>query len=75
MRSRKVLRGTPDHSRSITRDKGKRWEIERRMGRFGTNYACRASWTYWGLGGNLAEDAIYPTVKEDNEGRPLEGDQ
>ena len=30
------------------------------MGRYGTNYPYRASWTFYGVGGNLPEDAVYP---------------
>ena len=33
------------------------WEITLDMGRYGTNYPYRASWTFFGVGGNLAEDA------------------
>ena len=36
------------------------WEITLDMGRYGTNYPYRASWTFFGVGGNLPEDAVYP---------------
>ena len=49
------------------------WEITLDMGRYGTNYPYRASWTFFGVGGNLPEDAIYPFAHNDGEGRPLNG--
>ena len=54
--------------------RGKRvngWEITYDMGRYGTNYPYRASWTFFGVGGNLAEDAIYPFAHSDGDGKPL----
>ena len=36
------------------------WQIALDMGRYGTNYAYRAGWTFFGVGGNLPEDAVYP---------------
>ena len=36
------------------------WQITLDMGRYGTNYPYRAGWTFFGVGGNLAEDAVYP---------------
>src|SRR5262245_27236209 len=49
------------------------WEITLDMGRYGTNYPYRASWTFFGVGGNLPEDAIYPVAKTDGDGKPLDG--
>jgi hypothetical protein len=49
------------------------WEITLDMGRYGTNYPYRASWTFFGVGGNLPEDAIYPAAKTDGDGKPLDG--
>src|SRR5262245_52581852 len=49
------------------------WEITLDMGRYGMNYPYRASWTFFGVGGNLAEDAIYPVAKTDGDGKPLDG--
>ena len=40
------------------------------MGRYGSNYPYRASWTFYGVGGNLAEDAVYPLAPEDGDGKP-----
>jgi hypothetical protein len=49
------------------------WEITLDMGRYGTNYPYRAAWTFFGVGGNLLEDAIYPTANKDRDGNPLDG--
>ena len=49
------------------------WQIALDMGRYGTNYAYRAGWTFYGVGGNLAEDAVYPFGETDSEGKPLNG--
>ncbi len=42
------------------------------MGRYGTRYAYRAAWTFFGVGGNLIEDACYPITKTDGTGGPLD---
>ncbi len=47
------------------------WQIALDLGRYGTNYAYRAGWTFYGVGGNLAEDAIYPFGEVDTEGKPF----
>jgi hypothetical protein len=47
------------------------WEITLDMGRYGTNYPYRASWTFFGVGGNLAEDAVYPLASKDADGKVL----
>src|SRR5262245_34963687 len=49
------------------------WDITLDMGRYGTNYRYRAAWTFFGVGGNLAEDAVYPTVTVDGDGEGLDG--
>ena len=49
------------------------WEITLDMGRYGTNYPYRASWTFYGVGGNLAEDAVYPFASKDGDGAALNG--
>jgi hypothetical protein len=36
------------------------WQIALDMGRYGTKYTYRAGWTFFGVGGNLPEDAVYP---------------
>ena len=48
------------------------WDITLDMGRYGTNYPYRASWTFYGVGGNLAEDAVYPFAAKDGEGKTLD---
>ena len=40
------------------------WQITLDMGRYGTNYPYRAAWTFFGVGGNLIEDAFYPLAHE-----------
>ena len=39
----------------------------------GTNYPYRAAWTFFGVGGNLPADAIYPTAIKDGDGKPFDG--
>ena len=46
------------------------WQITLDMGRYGTNYPYRAGWTFFGVGGNLPEDAIYPFANKDGDGKP-----
>ena len=36
------------------------WQVALDLGRYGTKYAYRAAWTFFGVGGNLIEDACYP---------------
>ena len=36
------------------------WQIARDLGRYGTKYTYRAAWTFFAVGGNLVEDALYP---------------
>ena len=49
------------------------WQIALDMGRYGKKYAYRAGWTFYGVGGNLAEDAVYPFAEKDAEGKPFNG--
>jgi hypothetical protein len=49
------------------------WAIERRVGRYATNYMLRAHVALVGLGANLPEDAIYPMAMVDIEGAKLTG--
>lgn len=44
------------------------------IGTYGTDYLHRAGVAYAGLGANVIEDAIYPTVFTDEEGQPLHSD-
>ena len=49
------------------------WQIARDLGRYGTKYQYRATWTFFGVGGNLIEDAVYPLTLVDSEGSKLDG--
>lgn len=49
------------------------WRIALDLGRYGTRYAYRAGWTFYGVGGNLAEDAVYPFGETQADGRPFDG--
>jgi hypothetical protein len=49
------------------------WQIALDMGRYGKKYAYRAGWTFYGVGGNLAEDAVYPFAEKETEGKPFNG--
>ena len=49
------------------------WQIALDMGRYGTKYAYRAGWTFFGVGGNLPEDAVYPFAELDGDGKPFNG--
>jgi hypothetical protein len=43
------------------------------MGAYGTSYLRRATVALAGLGANLPEDALYPSVFVDGDGKPLDG--
>lgn len=43
------------------------------LGRYGTDYTGRAVVALGGLGANLTSDAVYPSVDDDSQGRPLDG--
>ncbi|WP_263975286.1 beta-ketoacyl synthase N-terminal-like domain-containing protein [Leptolyngbya sp. 7M] len=45
------------------------------IGTYGTDYLHRAGVAYAGLGANVIEDAIYPTVFTDEDGQPLHSDK
>ena len=49
------------------------WQVARDLGRYGTKYTYRAVWTYFGVGGNLVEDALYPLTLVDADGNRLTG--
>jgi hypothetical protein len=71
--------GVASAKRSIQENKDKGdapingWQVNMDMGRYGTRYAYRAVTTFYAVGGNLAEDAIYPIAMVDGEGRTLNG--
>lgn len=48
------------------------WTVALDLGRYGTKYTYRAAWTLFGVGGNLAEDAIYPLSVVDGDGNPYD---
>ncbi len=49
------------------------WQIARNLGRYGTNYAHRARWTFFSVGSNLVEDALYAIATQDRDGNTLTG--
>lgn len=49
------------------------WQVARDLGRYGTKYSYRATWAYFGVGGNLVEDAVYPLALVDSDGKKLDG--
>ncbi len=49
------------------------WVYANKTGDYGTDYAQRAFITYFGLGANLQQDAIYPSADVDSTGAPLNG--
>ena len=49
------------------------WNLSRDLGRYGTKYTYRAAWTFFGVGGNLVEDAFYPLSLVDGDGRRYDG--
>ena len=51
------------------------WNLSRDLGRYGNNYTYRAAWTWFGVGGNLIEDAFYPLSLVDSDGAPYDSAQ
>ncbi|MDN5384092.1 MULTISPECIES: DUF1254 domain-containing protein [Streptomyces] len=49
------------------------WRVALDLGRYGTDYLRRAATAWQGLGANLPQDAVYPLVLTDSEGRQLNG--
>lgn len=47
--------------------------IPKNIGNYGTDYATRALVAMVGLGANLPEDAVYPSCRGDESGKPLSG--
>jgi hypothetical protein len=52
---------------------GKGWAYSTHSGAYGVNYEYRAAIAYSALGENLPQDAVYPSLSTDSEGRPLDG--
>ncbi|MEV6566707.1 DUF1254 domain-containing protein [Streptomyces kronopolitis] len=49
------------------------WRVSLNLGDYGTDYMLRATTAWQGLGANLPQDAVYPIVRSDSRGRPLNG--
>jgi hypothetical protein len=49
------------------------WLVNAAVGVFGTDYLFRAATTQFGLGANIAQEALYPATFTDSEGKPLSG--
>ena len=54
-------------------ERGKGWVYTTNSGAYGVNYAYRAAVAYFALGENLPQDAIYPSLTLDSDGRALDG--
>ncbi|MEI3852074.1 MULTISPECIES: DUF1254 domain-containing protein [Ensifer] len=52
---------------------GKGWVYTTRSGAYGVDYLYRAAIAQCCVGENLPQDAVYPALSSDNEGRPLDG--
>ncbi|MDQ8730006.1 DUF1254 domain-containing protein [Bradyrhizobium sp. LHD-71] len=52
---------------------GKGWVYTLRSGAYGADYLYRAAIAQCCLGENLPQDAVYPALSSDSEGRPLDG--
>jgi Uncharacterized conserved protein len=51
----------------------KGWSYTTHSGAYGVDYAYRAGIAQCCLGENLPQDALYPSISTDSEGRPLDG--
>ena len=49
------------------------WVISKQAGLYGTDYLQRATITFFGLGANLPQDAVYPVSEFTAEGTPYSG--
>ncbi|MBA3029354.1 MAG: DUF1254 domain-containing protein [Desulfobacteraceae bacterium] len=49
------------------------WRFAKNLGVYGTAYTFRAFITMFGLGANQPEDAVYPSIQIDQEGKPFTG--
>jgi hypothetical protein len=73
-------RGTADGKGRVTQlgkhaagEGSKGWTYTMRGGSYGVDYDYRAAIAVAGLGMNLAQDAVYPSLSADGDGRPLDG--
>jgi hypothetical protein len=60
-------------AKAASGESGKGWSYRLDGGAYGVNYLFRAAIAKYGLGYNLPQDAIYPSLANDSEGRPLDG--
>jgi uncharacterized protein (TIGR03000 family) len=49
------------------------WGFSTKTGLYGTDFLQRATITWFGLGANRPQDAVYPTSKADADGKPYSG--
>lgn len=49
------------------------WSLTYDMGKYGIRYAYRAAWTFFGVGGNMLEDAFYPLAQVDADKNQMDG--
>src|SRR5262245_47835129 len=49
------------------------WQVARDLGRYGTKYTYRAAWTFFAVGGNVVEDALYPLGLIDADRKKFDG--
>lgn len=54
---------------------GQGWTYTMSGGAYGVNYRERAAVAYYALGLNLPQDAVYPSLAVDSEGRTLDGNR
>ncbi|MFT3805264.1 MAG: DUF1214 domain-containing protein [Burkholderiaceae bacterium] len=59
---------------SLQDGKSNGWLYRTGTGRYKTNYMKRAAVAAFGWPSNLQEDAVYPYIEADSEGRPLTGE-
>jgi hypothetical protein len=62
-----------EQAKKASGEGGKGWSYRLDGGAYGVNYDFRAAIANYGLGYNLPQDAIYPSLANDNEGQPLNG--
>ncbi|QQX82848.1 DUF1254 domain-containing protein [Cupriavidus necator] len=77
-----MLRGASDGAALVAKlgkeaaGEGKKgWAYTTHSGTYGADYAYRAAIASCCLGENLPQDAVYPSLSVDSEGRPLDGNQ
>ena len=73
-------RGSTDGKASVAKaakeaggEGGKSWVYTTRSGVYGLDYVYRAAIALCCLGENLPQDAVYPSLSTDSNGRPLDG--